>query len=48
MTNPHASALGKLAKGKPKNYSKAERERRRKLMERINRKRKSKLSPRKK
>jgi hypothetical protein len=28
--NKHAVALGKLAEGKPKNYSNAERERRRK------------------
>jgi hypothetical protein len=32
MKNPHAVALGKLAAGKAKNYTKAERERRRKRL----------------
>ncbi len=45
MKNPAASALGKLAAGKPKNYSPDELERRRKLMNKINdlRKRRIKL-----
>jgi hypothetical protein len=40
--NPIAQALGRLAAGKPKNFSKAERDRRRKLMEQLNEKRKVK------
>lgn len=39
MKNKAAQALGRLAKGVPKNYSKAERERRRKHMEALNKKR---------
>lgn len=38
--NPAAVALGKLAKGKPKNFSADDLERRRKLMNKLNRKRK--------
>ena len=43
MKNPAAVALGKMAKGVPKNFSAAERNRRRKLIEAINKKRRSKL-----
>lgn len=32
MTNKHAQALGRLAKGKPKNFTKAERKRRAELL----------------
>jgi hypothetical protein len=34
--NKHASALGRLARGKPKNFSAAERKRRRQRMREIN------------
>lgn len=37
--NPYAQALGRLAAGKPKNYSKAERERRRKRLAEARKKR---------
>lgn len=39
--NPHARALGRLAKGKPKNFSPAERLRRSRRMKRINKKRRT-------
>lgn len=42
MKNPAAVALGKMAKGVPKNFSASERKRRRKLMEAINKKRREK------
>lgn len=38
--NPAAVALGKLAKGKPKHFSAAEIERRTKILQKINAKRK--------
>lgn len=37
--NRHAQKLGKLARGIPKNFSEAERQRRRKQMTELNRKR---------
>lgn len=40
--NKAAQALGRMAKGVPKNFSKAELERRKKLMDRINARRKRK------
>lgn len=40
MKNPAAVALGRMAKGKPKSYSKAERTRRKRLMDAINKRRK--------
>lgn len=43
--NKSAQALGRLAKGKPKNYSREERERRRKLMEKINARKADKTQP---
>ena len=42
MMNKEAQALGRLAKGKPKNYTKAERKRRADRMRLINAKRKAK------
>jgi len=39
MKNKAASELGKLAKGKPKNYSKLERQKRRERMIEINKSR---------
>lgn len=44
MKNPAAVALGKMAKGVPKNFSRAERARRKKLMEAMNKKRREKSS----
>ena len=41
--NPHASALGKLSKGTPKNYSAKERDRRRKAMVAMNKSRRNKV-----
>jgi hypothetical protein len=37
--NKHASILGKMAKGKPKNYSQAERDRRRRRLADVRKKR---------
>ena len=45
--NKAAQALGRLAKGVPKNYSAAEIERRRKLMEGINARRRKQQNKRK-
>lgn len=42
--DPRAVALGKLAADKPKNYSKAERKRRSKLMKEINSRRAARLT----
>ena len=42
MKNPAAVALGKMAKGVPKNFSRAELARRRKMMEAINKSRREK------
>lgn len=42
MKNPAAVALGKMAKGVPKNFSRAELARRKKLMDAINKKRREK------
>jgi hypothetical protein len=43
VKNPAAVALGKMAKGVPKNFSRAERARRRQLMAAINQKRAERL-----
>jgi hypothetical protein len=42
VKNPAAQSLAALAKGKPKRFSKAERERRRQQMKAINNRRKQK------
>ncbi len=45
MKNPAAVALGRLAAGRPKNFSQAERARRRHQMQQINARRRRKLAP---
>jgi hypothetical protein len=47
MKNPAAVALGKMAKGIPKNFSSSERARRRKLMAGINARRQKQSAQRK-